>query len=145
MIKEIVIQAYNYASEKHKGQKDDVGNDYFKAHCFVVYKILNEIYVNDNLLCAGLLHDTLEDTDTTHKELKKEFNQDIADLVKEVSHKGKKDNSGYYFPNLKTERGIILKYADRISNLSRMNCWNKKRREQYLKKSKFWKSNISRL
>ena len=102
-------KAINFAKEKHKGQKDECGKDYFEAHCFVVFEILKLIDVDDNLLCAGLLHDTIEDTDTTHEELIKEFNQDIADLVKEVSHEGSKDNYGYYFPHLKTERGIILK------------------------------------
>jgi len=44
--------------------------------------------------------------------------------------------------NQKDDRGIILKFADRLSNLSRMNCWPEKRKEQYLRKSKFWKSEV---
>ena len=136
----MILKANNFAKEKHKEQKDDLGNDYFKTHCYVVYQILKLIDADDNLLCAGLLHDTIEDTDTTYEELVEEFNQDIAELVKEVSHEGKKDNYGYYFPHLKTERGITLKFADRISNLSRMHCWGRDRKEQYLRKSKFWKS-----
>ena len=137
---DIIKKAINFAKKKHKGQLDDFGYNYFEVHCCVVYRILKLINANDNLLCAGLLHDTIEDTDTTYNELVKEFNWDIADLVLEVSHEGTK-NHGYYFPLLKTERGIVLKFADRISNLSRMECWDKKRREQYLRKSKFWESN----
>jgi len=136
----MIQRAIDFAREKHKGQKDDCGKDYFEAHCFVVHQILKLLNVDDNLVCAGLLHDTLEDTDTTYEELVEEFNQDIAELVKEVSHKGKKDNYGYYYPNLKTERGITLKFADRLSNLSRMDCWDKGRKKQYLGKSKFWNS-----
>ena len=48
--------------------------------------------------------------------------------------------NGYWSPRLKTKRGIILKFADRLSNLSRIESWDKKRQEHYLKKSKFWKS-----
>lgn len=140
----MIQNAIDFAKEKHKGQKDDCGENYFETHCFVVYQILKLIDADDNLLCAGLLHDTIEDTDTTYEELVEEFNQDIAELVKEVSHEGKKDNHGYYFPHLKTERGIVLKFADRISNLSRMNCWGRNRTEQYLRKSKFWKQSNSR-
>ena len=136
----MIQKAIDFAKKKHKDQKDDVGNDYFKAHCFVVYQILKTIDADENLLCAGLLHDTLEDTETTYNELEREFNSDIASLVKEVSHEGSKDNVGYYFPYLETERGIVLKFADRISNLSRMECWGRHRKEQYLRKSKFWKS-----
>lgn len=136
----MIQRAIDFAKEKHKDQKDDCGYDYYEIHCFIVYQILKLIDVDDNLLCAGLLHDTLEDTDTTYEELVEEFNEDIASLVKEVSHEGSADNIGYYFPHLETERGIVLKFADRISNLSRMECWNEKRKEQYLRKSKFWKS-----
>jgi len=140
----MIQKAINFAKEKHKGQKDDAGQDYFEAHCFKVFEILKVIGSDENLLCAGLLHDTLEDTDTTYDELTKEFNEDIACLVKEVSHEGSKDNVGFYFPYLETERGIVLKFADRISNLSRMECWGRDRTAQYLRKSKFWKSSNSR-
>ena len=58
----------------------------------------------------------------------------------EVTHEGRKDEIGYYFPRLKTQRGIVLKFADRISNLSRMESWDDNRKNHYLRKSKFWKS-----
>jgi GTP pyrophosphokinase len=134
-------KAFNFGKKKHKGQKDDMGKDYFKTHCVVVSKLLKLVCPKDeNLLCAGLLHDTIEDTNTSYGELYVTFNKDVADLVREVSHFGSKDNTGYYFPNLITTRGIILKFADRLSNLSRMENWDLERQNQYLRKSKFWKS-----
>lgn len=132
-----VRKAFAFAKKKHKGQKDDSGKDYFYSHCLQVFKLLAELGVDQDLLCAGLLHDTIEDTKTTYTELRKEFGYIIADLVMEVTHEGERD-TGYYFPRLKTEKGIILKFADRLSNLSRMNCWSKGRRQHYSKKSKFW-------
>ena len=63
----------------------------------------------------------------------------IADLVMEVTHEGSKDKYGYYFPRLKTTRGIILKFADRLSNLTRMGAWDDDRIDQYIRRSKFWR------
>jgi len=136
---DIIAKAHMFGFKKHKGQKDDNGEDYFWAHCDGVAEILKSITIDKNLICAGFLHDTLEDTDTTYDELVREFNKDIADLVNEVTQEGKKDNYGYYFPRLKTQRGIILKFADRLSNISRMQAWDDKRKAQYLRRSKFWK------
>ena len=133
-------KAYSFAKEKHKGQLDDNGKDYFHSHCDKVRDIIYGIACSDyNLQCSALLHDTIEDTKTTYEELVKEFNTDIADLVMEVTHEGNK-NTGYYFPRLKTQRGMMLKFADRLSNLSRMEAWDEKRQAHYLKRSKFWKT-----
>jgi guanosine-3',5'-bis(diphosphate) 3'-pyrophosphohydrolase len=93
------------------------------------------------LQAAALLHDTLEDTDTTYEKLVTTFGADIAGLILEVTHDRKEDNSGWYFPNLHSIRGIVLKFADRASNLSRMEgVWDAGRIENYIKKSKFWQS-----
>ena len=137
-----IRKAFAFAKKKHKGQKDDSGKGYFYAHCFQVFQILLRLKVDHNLLCAGLLHDTIEDTETSYMEIVAMFNKDIADLVMEVTHEGDK-KTGYYFPRLKTKRGIILKFADRLSNISRMDCWPEDRQQHYLKKSKFWKLKLN--
>lgn len=135
----ITNKSMNFIEKYHKNQIDDDGNNYIKAHLEPTSYILTLIAPYDfNLICAGLLHDILEDTECKYDDLKKEFGTDIANLVQEVTHEGKKDEYGYYFPHLKTKRGIMLKYADRLSNLSRIDSWDKKRQEQYLRKSKFW-------
>ena len=136
----IVAKAYTFAWEKHRDQRDDSGKSYFEAHCLQVYNLLLQVTGDDDILCAGLLHDTIEDTETTYEELVGEFNQRIADLVMEVTDEGEKDNYGKYFPRLKSRDGVLIKFCDRTSNLSRMDAWPKQRQEHYLKKSKFWKS-----
>lgn len=140
----ILEKAMNFAKQKHTGQKRDGGGDYFTEHILIVVQCLNHIlrHEDNNLLAAAFLHDTIEDTDTTYEELVKEFNQDIADLVMEVTHEGKKDETGYYFPRLHTKRAIMLKFADRLANLSDMDSWDEKRQQHYLKKSKFWKDTL---
>ena len=139
----IVEKASLFAMTKHKGQKDDDGRPYY-YHLSQVAGIIKDLTSNPNLVASAYLHDTVEDTDTTYEELIKEFGKEIADWVMEVTHEGKKDNYGYWFPRLKTKEGILLKFADRLSNLSRMDSWDKERQDQYLRKSKFWKSEMKK-
>lgn len=141
---ELIRDAYEFAYIKHKGQLDDNGKSYFDSHIIQVVDILYKVTKDKNILATALLHDTLEDTDTTLKELEKEFGKRIAGLVYELTHEGKKDHYGYYFPRLKSQKAILIKFADRLSNLSRMEAWDDKRRKHYLKISKFWKDGNDR-
>lgn len=134
------MKAVIFAREKHKGQLDDDGIDYFSSHIQQVEQIVRKVTEDEDVICAALLHDTLEDTSTTYEELVENFGKRIADLVNEVTHEGKADSKGYYFPRLKSKDAILIKFADRLSNLSRMNSWPLDRQSHYLKKSKFWKS-----
>lgn len=135
----IVDKARKFTMKKHEGQLDDSGEPYF-CHPEQVASILCVVTNDDSIISAAYLHDTLEDTATTLQELKDAFGEEIANLVFEVTHEGKKDVIGYYFPRLKSRKAILIKLADRLSNLSRMETWDIKRQEQYLRKSKFWKS-----
>jgi len=129
---------------KHEGQRDDSGQNYWGAHVFPVGEAMCRLTSDEDVVAAAYLHDTIEDTDTTYKELVKEFGKRVANLVMEVTHEGEKDNYGRYFPRLKTPEGIMIKLVDRASNISRMECWNKERRAQYIKKTKFWKDGTDR-
>lgn len=131
-------RALIYAREAHSGQKDDGGNDYM-VHCCQVAELISIVLpLEEDLICAAYLHDTIEDTEITFQDIQENFGREVAELVHEVTHEGKKEEIGYWFPRLRSRRGIILKFADRLSNLSRMDCWNEKRQDQYLGKSKFW-------
>ncbi|HEX9060892.1 MAG TPA: HD domain-containing protein [Clostridia bacterium] len=128
----LIGKAYRYAKKKHEGQK--YGKKPFIYHPLEVAKIIKIICPTDiNLIAAAYLHDTLEDTNTSMYDLMNEFNNDIASLVNEVT---KTDYNT--FPNLKTLRGVILKYADRTANLSNVHEWDIERQETYILKSKFW-------
>jgi len=133
----LVDKALEYSSEKHKGQLDDQGRPYFYAHVVQVYGILNEITSDEETLCAGLLHDIIEDAGVTYEELVHEFNKEIADIVMELTHNGDRE-VGYYFPALRSRRAVLIKFADRLSNLSRMDEWPGDRQEEYLEISRFW-------
>lgn len=136
----LVSRAAGFASMKHANQKDDNGESYYHAHLLPVAMIVRLVTNNPKVIAAAYLHDTLEDTDTTYAELVENFGQIVADLVNEVTHEGAKDDKGFYFPRLQTRDGILIKFADRLSNLSRMQSWDEKRQQHYLKRSKFWKS-----
>lgn len=129
-----------FAEKKHKDQVDDYGKPYFEEHIVQTVAILRQITDDVDTICAAYLHDTIEDTDTTVEELEKEFGLKVAKLVMEVTHDGEADHYGFYFPRLETKRAILIKFADRLSNLSRMSCWTPQRQQHYLNKSIFWKT-----
>ena len=138
-MKNILRQALQFATIKHKGQL--YGKQEFIIHPIATVGILEAVVPQDtSLLAAAYLHDTIEDTDTTYEDLREIFGQDVADLVKEVTKVKPEDNTkSAYFPNLHTQRGIMLKFADRLSNLSNMQDWNEQKKQWYLNKSKFWR------
>ena len=81
-----VESAKLYAKEKHKGQfRKDGTTPYFTHLESVVSRVKGLGVVDEDILCAGWLHDTLEDTDTTFDELIERFGQKTATLVYSVS------------------------------------------------------------
>lgn len=134
-----IEKAREFAKVKHQGQVDDEGKDYFKAHICQVVAILEEVTDDWRIICAGYLHDILEDTETTFLELAREFASNVPQLVYEVTHEGDKEH-GFYFPRLHSKEAVLIKFADRLSNLSRMKGWNEERQSHYLRRSKFWKT-----
>ena len=124
---ERVKKAYYYAKELHKGQYRQSGEEYITHPLNVTY-ILAEIHADGDTLCAGLLHDTLEDTTTSKEEITELFNETVANLVDGVTNFNKSD-----FLNKKDEKAantrkiinglnndvriIIIKLADRLHNM----------------------------
>ena len=133
------ISALEYARMKHFGQKDDTGRDYFTAHIAQVVDIVRQVTQDPEIIAAAYLHDTIEDTNATLHELNQLFGSRVASLVYELTKEGKKDGYGYYFPRLKSRDAILIKFADRLSNLSRMESWSQSRQSHYISKSRFWR------
>lgn len=135
----MIEKAKQFAREKHHSQLDDDGLDYFTAHVCQVAMLVRLAEGSENMIAAAYLHDVLEDTDTDEDELRAAFGNEITDLVLELTHEGCKDEYGYYFPRLKSREAIVIKLADRMSNLMRMTSWSSNKQEHYLRKTKFWK------
>ena len=84
---QLLVKAIDFAARKHSSQrrKNSTKSPYIE-HPILVMKLLTDSGVTDvNTLCAAVLHDTVEDTETTFDELTTEFNEEIADIVREVT------------------------------------------------------------
>ena len=79
-----IVQAYNYAKDLHAGQTRQSGEPYI-SHPLNVALILAEMHADSDTICAGLLHDTLEDTNTTKEDIASLFNKNVANLVDGVT------------------------------------------------------------
>ena len=81
---EIIKRAYYYADNLHTGQRRQSGEPYITHPLNVAY-ILAEMHADRDTVCAGLLHDTLEDTHVTKEDISNDFNHEVAALVDGVT------------------------------------------------------------
>ena len=123
----MVKKAYSYAYYLHDGQLRQSGEPYI-IHPLNVSYTLAELHADQDTICAGLLHDTLEDTDTTKEEISNQFNPEVAKLVDGVTKISKLNfSSKQEQVNANTRkiitsimddvRIIIIKLADRLHNM----------------------------
>jgi guanosine-3',5'-bis(diphosphate) 3'-pyrophosphohydrolase len=130
-----VQTAKAFAYERHFGQLDDSGAPYFTAHVEHVVRIVSQVTNNPDILAAAYLHDLLEDTETTYEELVGLFGGRVAGYVLELTKEGRNR-----FPRLRSTEAIMIKFADRLSNLSRMEPWDEGKRERYVRSSVIWEA-----
>jgi GTP pyrophosphokinase len=82
--RELIERAYRVAEKAHYGQTRASGEPYI-SHCLAVASILAEMRVPSEVVAAGLLHDTIEDTPITLDDIKRDFSNEIAVLVDGVT------------------------------------------------------------
>ena len=123
----LVNRAYVYATAKHGSQKRHSGDPYF-AHPIEVAGILTEYKLDAATIVAGLLHDTIEDTDATRIEIERMFGAEIADLVEGVTKLSQLEIQGeenkqaqnlqkFILAMSRDVRVLIVKLADRLHNM----------------------------
>lgn len=123
----MVLQAYKYAEYLHKGQLRQSGEEYI-IHPLNVAYILAEMNADYETICAGLLHDTLEDTNISKEEIAEIFGDEVAKLVDGVTKISKMNFSSKEEHNMANTRKIItgitedvriiiIKLADRLHNM----------------------------
>ena len=124
----LITKAYELASEKHKDQKRSSGEPYI-IHPLNVAYILADTGLDENTIAAALLHDIVEDTDVTDADLRKEFGDEIADMVAGVTKLGEvqqifsveerqvEDYRRMFLAMGKDIRVILIKLADRLHNM----------------------------
>ena len=122
-----VSEAYCYAKLLHGNQIRQSGEPYINHPLNVAY-ILSEMHADCDTVCAGLLHDTLEDTNIKKEDIAHDFNQNVANLVDGVTKLSKMNFSSKQDQNNANTRKIItgitddvriiiIKLADRLHNM----------------------------
>ncbi len=82
--REVVQRAYRVAEEAHRDQKRASGEPYI-THCLAVAQILADLRVPPEVVAAGLLHDTVEDTSVTLDDIRRDFGETVTTLVDGVT------------------------------------------------------------
>ena len=124
---EVLRRAYHFSSEAHSSQKRVGGSPYI-GHPVAVASILADMKMDVATIAAGLLHDTIEDTVTTIKDIKGLFGEEIAFLVEALTKLSKmefmtkEEAQAENFRKMllvmaKDLRVILVKLADRLHNM----------------------------
>ena len=123
----ILDKAFNLASEGHKDQKRHSGEPYI-THPLHVAIYLSELSMDIETIVSAILHDLIEDTDITYKQIKKDFGVEVADIVDgvtkidRINYNSKEEAKAEAIRKMvvamsKDIRVLILKLADRLHNI----------------------------
>ena len=137
---ELLVKAYDYAEKAHANQKRASGEPYFIHPCAVA-DILIDLGLDAATIAAALLHDVIEDTDSTAEDIKAEFGDEVLGLVSSVTKlekivfKSKEDENAENFRKIfvamaKDVRVIIIKLADRLHNMRSLNFLSHERQQR---------------
>ncbi len=136
-----IFKATIFGANAHKGQKRKSGED-FIYHPMAVARILGEMRMDSRTIIAAILHDVVEDTDTTLRQLEKKFGREIAHLVNGVSKVNhleerisRKDAEAVSFGKMFMAtaddiRVIIIKLADRLHNMTTLDSLDRGRQDR---------------
>ncbi len=123
----LVSQAYEFAERAHEGQMRKSGDPYV-THPLSVAFIISQLRLDVPSICAGLLHDCVEDTTVTVEELSNEFGEEVAFLVDGVTKLGqlpwstREERQAENFRKMllamsRDIRVILVKFCDRLDNM----------------------------
>jgi guanosine-3',5'-bis(diphosphate) 3'-pyrophosphohydrolase len=139
-----LLKALSFAAHKHRDQRrKDVDASPYINHPIALANVLcNEGHITDTrVICAALLHDTVEDTDTTPEELEREFGAEIRDIVMDVTddktlEKAERKQRQIAHAGHAGDPAKRVKLADKICNLRDMANnppadWDLHRRQEY--------------
>ena len=126
----IIDKAVDYAKAKHASQTRKDGSPYI-IHPLAVAQIVTEMGLDIDAILGALLHDTIEDTDTSHEDIEKLFGPTVAELVEGVTKLTRADFSSreqaqmenlrkMFMAMSKDIRVVLIKIADRLHNIRTM-------------------------
>lgn len=156
MYRSIVKRAYTVAEKAHAGEPRKTGEPYIQ-HPLSVALLLTEIGMDSDTVAAGLLHDVVEDSDISLRDLTREFDQHIASLVdgvtklerieQEQSDRFKNEDEELrdeqeseslrkmFLAMAKDVRVVIIKLADRLHNMRTLNGLEPERRKSFARET----------
>src|SRR5205814_5893806 len=138
---DIIKKAYDYAQTHHTGQTRASGEP-FLIHPLEVAQVLAEMKLDSGAIAAGLLHDAIEDTEATREDIKKEFGEQIANIVEGVTKIDKIDvatsKEERQAENVRKMilamvddiRVVLIKLADRLHNMRTLEHLSVERQQQ---------------
>lgn len=135
-----VERAFLFAFDAHKNQRRLSGEPYI-THLLAVAEILAELHMREDVIVAGLLHDVVEDTETTTEQLRAAFGDGIAKLVDGVTkipelkyeskEKQQAENLHKMLLSMVNDlRVILIKFADRLHNMRTIGHMTRKQQER---------------
>lgn len=140
----LITMAYEFAKKAHTGQFRKSGEEYIH-HPLAVALILAQLHSSPDVICAGLLHDVIEDTPATYDELKELFNIQIANIVQGVTKLEKikykeGEQSAANYQNLILSmiddvNVIFVKLADRQHNMRTLGAMPQVKQERIAKET----------
>ena len=124
---ELIRRAYDYSFRMHDGQKRKSGQPYI-VHPVSVAGIIADLKLDAASVCAGLLHDVVEDTLATTDDITKEFGVEVAELVdgvtklSQINFTSKEDRQAENFRKMvvamaRDIRVLLIKLCDRLDNM----------------------------
>ena len=122
-MKDIVTRAFEYAKKKHEGQLRAYSYLPYFSHPKYVAEIIKQLTKSDILTASALLHDVVEDTETTIEEIDKQFGKEVAALVDELTNKpserGDREKKEYMYEKIRTlsHDAFTIKLAVRFHNI----------------------------
>lgn len=141
----LLIKAYRYAEKMHENQKRASGEPYFTHPCAVA-EILVDLGLDAPTVAAAFLHDVIEDTPATPDDVKREFGEEVYNLVDGVTKLDKikfqsheeEDAENFrkiFVAMAKDVRVIIIKLADRLHNMRSLNYLSNERQQRIAKET----------
>ena len=137
---------YSFAEEAHKSQYRKSGEPYF-MHCVRTAEILVQLRLDIDTICAGLMHDVLEDTGITRGEMEERFGANIAGLVEGVTKIGRYKFGGgqrkrqaetyrkLLLATAEDMRVILIKLADRLHNMETLEHLSQEQQQRISKET----------
>ena len=142
---EPITRAYEFGAEAHRGQTRKTGEPYI-THPVAVAQLLAEMHLDSEAIMAAILHDTVEDTEATIKEIESNFGSEVAQLVDGVSKldqiqfRSRAEAQAESFRKMMLAmiediRVILVKLADRLHNMKTLDAMPASKRKRIAKET----------